>query len=547
MINLTFFQMYKLNNSLLIALMVAVIGCNQSETPKSEVQILPPEELYGELFYDVQLRDDLFPDSKTFVDCIPNKDVGEILTAYGQLEDKESAESMLSFLQEHFEIPGYEEEVAEEWTKSAGEHIKGLWGKLGRPADEVRTGTLLPLKNPYVVPGGRFREVYYWDSYFTMLGLQVDGEVSLIDNVLENFSGLIDSVGFVPNGNRTYYLSRSQPPFYSLMVDLHVSENKTRELGYYLPILMKEYDFWMEGAGSLSNEKSEHRRVVRLSEGEVLNRYWDDRNDPRAESYREDVETVREALEKYPNKIEGEAYRHLRAAAESGWDFSTRWFEIEEEGTFDLSSIHTTDIIPVDLNALLYHLEKLIATALEGTHMHEDQSKWEDRADRRMRLIQKYCWSEKEGFYMDYDFKKAEHTPVKSLAGLYPLFFRIADADQAKKVAEGVNDLFLQPGGVVTTLNDSGQQWDYPNGWAPLQWMTIKGLRNYEEDALADTVAERWLSLNRKVFANTNKMTEKYNVVDLTLEGGGGEYPNQDGFGWTNGVFQKLASTRDED
>jgi len=520
------------------------VACQPAETSRS-VQVLPPEELYGDLFYDVQSRDDLFPDSKTFVDCLPNKELSVILEAYELVENRADKDVLFGFIQEHFVIPGYEEEVDVEKSNSAGEHIQKLWDKLSRPADIAATGTLIPLANPYVVPGGRFREVYYWDSYFTMLGLQVDGEVELIDNVLENFSGLIDSIGFIPNGNRTYYLSRSQPPFYSLMVDLHVSENQTRDLAYYLPILKKEYDFWMDGADDVDASNPTNRRVVRLAEGEVLNRYWDDRDAPRAESYREDVETVEEALEKFPERTASEVYRHLRAAAESGWDFSTRWFDIEEDGKFDLSSIHTTDIIPVDLNSLLYHLEKLIAKGSAA----EEAANWNAKAAQRMALIKKYCWSEPENFFMDYDYKKQAVTPVKSLAGLYPLFFEIADEDQAAMVATTVKDLFLQPGGVVSTLNASGQQWDYPNGWAPLQWITVKGLRNYNQTELAGDIANRWVELNEKVFQNTNKMTEKYNVVDLTLDGGGGEYPNQDGFGWTNGVFQKLSesTTTNED
>ena len=529
---------------LTISIWLFLLACQPVEkSVESDIRILPPEELYGDLFYDVQSRDDLFPDSKTFVDCVPKKELPAILDAYSKLEDKENRDVLYGFIEEYFVIPGYEEEVGVEKSKNAGAHIQRLWDKLSRPADVLSSGTLIPLANPYVVPGGRFREVYYWDSYFTMLGLQVDGEVDLIDNVLENFSALIDSIGFIPNGNRTYYLTRSQPPFYASMVDLHVSKNQTRELSYYLPILKKEYDFWMDGAGEVSESNPTHRRVVRLAEGEVLNRYWDDRDAPRAESYREDVETVEKALEKFSNRTASEVYRHLRAGAESGWDFSTRWFDIGEDGKFDLSSIHTTDIIPVDLNSLLYNLERLIA---EGCSDADEKADWNAKAEQRMSLIKKYCWSGSENFFMDYDFKKEAVTPVKSLAGLYPLFFEIAEANQAEVVAETVEDLFLKPGGVVSTLNASGQQWDYPNGWAPLQWMTVKGLRNYGETELAGDIANRWIDLNEKVFQNTNKMTEKYNVVDLTLEGGGGEYPNQDGFGWTNGVFQKLSQPASE-
>ena len=141
---------------------------------------------------------------------------------------------------------------------------------------------------------------------------------------------------------------------------------------------------------------------------------------------------------------------------------------------------------------------------------------------------------------MDYDFKKEASTPVLSLAGLFPLFFEMAEKGQAASVAEIVASDFLKPGGVVSTLNETGQQWDAPNGWAPLQWVTIQGLRNYGHAELAGTIKDRWVALNIKVYKNTGKMVEKYNVQDLSLEAGGGEYPVQDGFGWTNGVLLRL-------
>lgn len=527
-----------------ILFLLFLVGCQPGteSTATEAVKILPPQDLYGQLFYDVQTRTDLFPDSKTFVDCVPKFPASTILSNYSALEGKEDTETMMSFLQQHFEIPGYQEEEAIEQADNPSDHIRNLWSKLERPADPIKTGTLIPLKNAYIVPGGRFREVYYWDSYFTMLGLEVDGKTELIGNIVDNFSDLIDSIGFIPNGNRTYYNSRSQPPFYALMVDLHTSGNEAANLEDYLASLMKEHDFWMAEAGNLSEEEKSSRRVVRLEEGGVLNRYWDDSNTPRPESHREDIETVERALEEYEGRSKEEVYRHLRAAAESGWDFSTRWFEIEKDGEFSLSSIHTTDIIPVDLNSLLYFVETMIAKAQEAKGNSEEAARYKDLAERRKQLIIKYCWDAKGGFFRDYDFVKQAFTPVKSLAGLYPLFFGIATTDQASQVAKEVKNTFLMPGGVVTTTNASGQQWDYPNGWAPLQWMTIKGLRNYNQASLADEISRRWLALNTKVFENTNKMTEKYNVVDIDLEGGGGEYPNQDGFGWTNGVFQKLSS-----
>ncbi len=522
-----------------------LVGCSLNKPAQTEestpdkVKILSPEALYGDFFYEVQTRTDLFPDSKTFVDVIPKREVEEILVDYEALEDKERTEVMMSFLAENFVIPGYNgsDELAKASNPSA--HISNLWSILERSADPYITGTKIPLPNSYVVPGGRFREVYYWDSYFTMLGLKADGEDELIQNIVENFSFLIDSIGFIPNGNRTYYHSRSQPPFYALMVALSVEDNSNSSLSDYQDYLIKEYNFWMAGVDQLNDSNKTYRRVVSL-DGGILNRYWDDQSTPRPESYREDIETVKEAMEKYLDRTEEESYRNLRAAAESGWDFSSRWFEIEDGGVYDLSTIHTTDIIPVDLNSLLYYLEQLIARSFKEEGNQTESENYLSKAEQRKELIIKYCWDEELGFFLDYDFIKEEQTPVKSLAGLYPLFFEMASEDQANKVSEVVKNQFLMKGGVVTTLNASGQQWDFPNGWAPLQWMTIQGLRNYDKVELASEIKRRWLELNTNVFENTGKMTEKYNVIDMSLSGGGGEYPNQDGFGWTNGVFQVL-------
>ncbi|HET9433961.1 MAG TPA: trehalase family glycosidase, partial [Chitinophagaceae bacterium] len=161
-------------------------------------------------------------------------------------------------------------------------------------------------------------------------------------------------------------------------------------------------------------------------------------------------------------------------------------------------------------------------------------------AEKRKEAIQKYFWNEEQGFYFDYDTTDAGQTKIFSLAGITPLFFNIATADQAKKVADVVKEMFLQPGGVVTTIESTGQQWDAPNGWAPLQWMTITGLEDYGHLDLAAEIANRWIRLNTNVFKRTGKLMEKYNVIDTHLEAGGGEYPGQDGFGWTNGVLLAL-------
>ena len=238
-----------MNKILPFLLLLLVFSCQvaEKETTNPTVEIDTPEALYGQLFEDAQLRTDLFPDSKTFVDCVPLKAPSEIVALYEQLENKEDKDVLLGFLKEHFVIPGYEEKPMLEQAETAGKHIQYLWDVLKREADERRSGTLIPLPNDYIVPGGRFREVYYWDSYFTMLGLKKDGEDALIKNVVDNFSFLIDSVGFIPNGNRTYYNTRSQPPFYALMVALSVEGNKEKSIADYHKYLLKEYSCCPEG------------------------------------------------------------------------------------------------------------------------------------------------------------------------------------------------------------------------------------------------------------------------------------------------------------
>ena len=235
-------------------------------------------------------------------------------------------------------------------------------------------------------------------------------------------------------------------------------------------------------------------------------------------------------------------FKHLRAGAESGWDYSSRWFRDQE----NLSTIHTTDIIPVDLNSLLYFLEMMIARGYNWNEQLDSADIFIEKAVVRKEAIQKYLWSDEWGFYGDYDFVDKSMTSVRSLAGAYPLYFNIADKAQAIRVKDVLMNEFLLDGGFVTTLNETGQQWDYPNGWAPLQWICINGLYNYGFSQEGNDAAERWMSRMQEVYKSTGKMMEKYNVVDTGLEAGGGEYPLQDGFGWTNGVALAIQNIFDK-
>jgi alpha,alpha-trehalase len=367
-----------------------------------------------------------------------------------------------------------------------------------------------------------------------MLGLKQSGKIELIENMIDNFAYLIDTYGFIPNGNRTYFLTRSQPPYFSLMVDLLAEIKGIEVYKKYLPQLEKEYNFWMDGSEKLSGIDNTHRRVVLLPDGEILNRYWDDDASPRPEAYKEDLKIA--ALSPEHDSVD---FRNIRAACESGWDFSSRWLN---DG-ISLETIETTKILPVDLNCLLFHLETTIAHAYKIENNKAQLKKFKSLASKREKAIQKYFWRKKEGFFVDYHFVLEWKNMPNQLAGVYPLFFGIASKKQALKCAEFVEIHFLKEGGLQTTTKTTSQQWDAPNGWAPLQYIAIKGLEKYSVK-LAENIKNRWLNVNKSTFESTGKFCEKYNVVDVNSSGGGGEYPSQDGFGWTNGVYLNLSNSK---
>jgi alpha,alpha-trehalase len=503
-------------------------------------QPAPPDKIYGQLFTDVQLAK-VLPDGKTFVDCTPKRKVRDIMYDYGLA--KGGNMDLKKFVMDNFDMPPSPPAFDYIWKEPIGaNHIKNLWSNLRRKGDKLAEGSsLLPLPYPYIVPGGRFREIYYWDSYFTMLGLKESGETVMIENMIKNFAFLIDTYGHIPNGNRSYYLSRSQPPFFSMMVDLLAGIKGDAVYKTFLPQLEKEYNYWMD-----KTAKTMH--AVKMPDGSTLNRYYDRDDVPRQESYKEDYEAAEnaanqlamlvrmsspEALKKLLDDKKAITCRHLRSGAESGWDFSSRWFEDEK----NIATIQTTDIIPVDLNCLLYNLEMVISKGKLLIKNKAGNTTFKNAAANRKAAILKYCWNAATNYFCDFNIVTKQQKSNITAAGFFPLFVKIATAAQAAGVAATATKYLLKPGGIVTTPNNTGQQWDAPNGWAPLQWVAVTGLNNYKQTALAKDIANRWLALNDKVYAATGKFMEKYNVEDLSKEAGGGEYPSQDGFGWTNGVY----------
>lgn len=513
----------------------APLPARPSAVAAADTLYLPERDL-GPLFEAVQLAG-VFPDSKTFTDMRPLTDPDSITVRYLARRDAPGFD-LAAFVEAHFAPPetlAAPPEVAEDVPMA--EHIRRLWPVLTRRDDAPPAHTsLIPLPEQYVVPGGRFREIYYWDSFFTQLGLVESGRLDLVESMVENFAYLIRTLGFIPNGNRTYYLTRSQPPFFPQMVMLLAAETDTAAVARrYLDELEREYGWWMAGADVLLRAGEAAQHVVRLEDGVLLNRYWDRGEAPRPESYREDYELA----QRLPASERPRLYRDLRSAAESGWDFSSRWLRDPE----DLATIHTTEIVPVDLNALLYGYERVLSELSAAAGAQEAAGRYATLAERRADAIRDLLWDEERGAFMDYDFRAGVHTDVLSLATVYPLYFGIATPEQARRVAAVLEAELLGPGGLASTPIRSGQQWDAPNGWAPLQWLAFAGLERYGHGELASEVRARWLALNRAVYERTGKMMEKYDVLDLSRTAGGGEYPTQDGFGWTNGVDLALIAT----
>uniref|UniRef100_A0A915HQV2 Trehalase n=1 Tax=Romanomermis culicivorax TaxID=13658 RepID=A0A915HQV2_ROMCU len=398
--------------------------------------------------------------------------------------------------------------------------------------------SLLYVAHPFIVPGGRFREFYYWDSYWIMKGLLYSEMYSTAKGIMRNFADLIQSgstrFGFVPNGGRVYYLLRSQPPLLTLMVyDFYLETGDIDFVCEMLPALIDEYTFWKS------------QRSTMFQDSTLLYQYKVDMKMPRPESYREDVEVARNLTSEEDRY---KMWSNIASAAETGWDFSSRWFSHEGVLANRLASIRTQHISPVDLNAFMC-LNALLLTKLleiEGYHSRDQQMKFLSHYEDLKAMVELLHWNESAGVWFDYDLERRTHIDTYYVSNALPLFTRCYDNDtKPRRVYEYMRRVgaFDTSKGIPTSFIESAQQWDSSNVWPPMVHMLIIGFRTSNDQSLVEfarLLAEQWLRSSYNAFEVSKNMFEKYNSASGGLGGGGGEYDVQTGFGWTNGVILDL-------
>jgi len=406
----------------------------------------------------------------------------------------------------------------------------------------IREQGLLNLRRPYVVPGGRFNEMYGWDSFFIQMGLLRDGEFTLAQDMADNCLYEIREYGKILNANRTYYLTRSQPPFLTGMVLAVYNHTHDQQwLADAVPAIETYYRYWttephLIGETGLS-------RYFDLGEGpapEVVASEHDAHG-------RTDYDLVREYFRthkisdydvtQYYNAATDQLtplfYKGDRSMRESGFDPSSRF------GPFSVDIIHFN---PVCLNSLLYLMEMQTAEIMSLLHRDSDAALWRARAVQRASRVNRLMWDAQDGLYYDYDFVHAQVRRYPFLTTFYPLWAGIASPDQAASVVANLAR-FERSGGLQTSQFKSGDQWDAPFGWAPLEWIAVEGLRRYGYGREADRISEKFLSLVLRSFDKHGTLEEKYDVVKGTVAVGGLRYgyrSNEAGFGWTNAVFTSL-------
>jgi alpha,alpha-trehalase len=420
------------------------------------------------------------------------------------------------------------------------------------PADplSVKEHGLLWVPHPYVVPGGRFNEMYGWDSYFIQVGLLRDGEVAKAKDLVDNFVYEIEHYGTILNANRTYFLSRSQPPFLTRMIlGVHEVTKEQAWLSATYPAVEKYYAFWTNEPHTLGGDNPRLSRYYDLGEGpgpEVVSDEKDEQGRTHYDRAREYFKThqvadydVTRFYDAKKDELTPLFYKGDRSMRESGFDPSSRF------GPFSVDIVHH---MPVCLNALLYVMEKDAERIATELRRPDDAKRWAERAARRKQEFDRYLWDEKAGLYLDYNFETRKRREYPFATTFYPLWAGLASPEQARRVLANLK-LFEAPGGVLTSTQTTGNQWDAPFGWAPLQMMAVDGLRRYGHHEAADRLARKFVGTVAKEFEEHGVILEKYDLVrresDVSTGIRFGYSANQIGFGWTNAAVLDLLAGLD--
>ncbi|XP_052209544.1 probable trehalase [Diospyros lotus] len=503
------------------------------------------------LYVDLSLKRNLSVTQKAF-DKLPNTSDGAVpasdLNAFiGEYLKKPEVNLVVAEPTDFVRVPeGFLPAVVNRKVRDWALEVHSFWNNLSRKVaaevfDLPEFHTLLPLPMPVIIPGSRFREVYYWDSYWVIRGLLASKMHETAKGVASNLISLIDEHGYVLNGARAYYNNRSQTPLLSSMI--HDIYQRTDDLDFVkkcLPALRKEYKFWTTGI---------HAVTVYDAHGfkHTLSRYYASWNRPRPESSTTDKETASKLSDDSDKKL---LYRQLASTDESGWDFSTRWMR----NTSDLTTLNTISILPVDLNSFILKMELDISFLAKATGDSRTAGQFLQFAQARKHSMNTIFWNAKMGQWLDYwvsngttcqgthPWKPSRQNQNVFASNFIPLWIDLFHSDRAL-VERAVQSLqssgLIRAVGIATTLTNSGQQWDFPNGWAPLQHMIVEGLvksGSKEARALAEDIAVRWIRTNYVAYKKSGAMHEKYDVEKCGEFGGGGEYVPQTGFGWSNGV-----------
>jgi alpha,alpha-trehalase len=425
----------------------------------------------------------------------------------------------------------------------AADDLKAIELRTLPPAGQaVAEPGLLYLPRPYVVPGGRFNEMYGWDSYFIQVGLLRDDEVERARDMVDNFVYEIDNYGTILNANRTYYLTRSQPPFLTEMI-LGVFE-RTHDRAWLektWPAVEQYYRFWTTGPHLIPDVGLS--RYFDAGEGPAPEVLADERDaagrthyDRVREYYRTHEVSdydVRQFYDRTADRLTPLFYKGDRSMRESGFDPSNRF------GPFNVDIIHYA---PVCLNALLYRMERE-AGEIAATLGRADAAEWPARAAARKTRIDRYLWDPASGLYFDYNVQTRRRRHYPFATTFYPLWTGAASPQQARRVVANLA-AFEAPGGILTSTRVTGNQWDAPYGWAPLQMIAAGGLRRYGYTGAADRIARKFINMVADDFDAHGTIVEKYDVRRRTSDLGAGVRfgyaANQIGFGWTNGVVLEL-------